>query len=75
MNELKSDQNSQTATSVDNLDQEYLYNLPMVKKQISDSRGNLTLPLLTTAIRALRFEEDPDEIEQNLFMMTFPLTL
>ncbi|KAL7917742.1 MAT1-1-2 [Trichoderma austrokoningii] len=61
----------ETATSVDMLIQEYLYNLPMVKKPIADSCGNLTLPFLTTAIRALRFSEDPDEIEQNLFMMTF----
>ncbi|KAL7790732.1 MAT1-1-2 [Trichoderma ceciliae] len=65
----------ETAASMDDLDQEYLYNLPMVKKPISDSCGNLTLPLLTTAIRALRFEEDPDEIEQNLYMMTFPITI
>ncbi|KAL7963129.1 hypothetical protein V8C34DRAFT_310708 [Trichoderma compactum] len=65
----------ETATSVNHLDQEYLYNLPMVKKPISDASGNLTLPFLTTAIRALRFGEDPDEIEQNLFMMTFPLTI
>ncbi|KKP01500.1 hypothetical protein THAR02_06404 [Trichoderma harzianum] len=65
----------ETATSVHHLDQEYLYNLPMVKKPVSDVNGNLTLPFLTTAIRALRFGEDPDEIEQNLFMMTFPLTV
>ncbi|KAL7947749.1 hypothetical protein V8C42DRAFT_315461 [Trichoderma barbatum] len=65
----------ETAASVNHLDQEYLYNLPMVKKPISDSSGNLAFPFLTTAIRALRFEEDPDEIEQNLFMMTFPLTI
>ncbi|PKK45562.1 hypothetical protein CI102_9515 [Trichoderma harzianum] len=65
----------ETATSVNHLDQEYLYNLPMVKKPVSDANGNLTLPFLTTAIRALRFGEDPDEIEQNLFMMTFPLTV
>ncbi|KAL7894869.1 MAT1-1-2 [Trichoderma sp. SZMC 28014] len=61
----------EAATSVENILQEYLYNLPLVKKPIADSRGNLTLPFLTTAIRALRFTEDPDEIEQNLFMMTF----
>ncbi|KAL6880924.1 MAT1-1-2 [Trichoderma novae-zelandiae] len=65
----------ETAASVNHLDQEYLYNLPMVKKPISDPTGNLTLPFLTTAIRALRFGEDPDEIEQNLFMMTFSLTI
>ncbi|UKZ74127.1 hypothetical protein TrVFT333_001786 [Trichoderma virens FT-333] len=65
----------ETATSVNHLDQEYLYNLPMVKKPICDSNGNLTFPFLTTAIRALRFGEDPDEIEQNLFMMTFPLMI
>ncbi|KAL7938282.1 MAT1-1-2 [Trichoderma chlorosporum] len=46
-----------------------------VKKPICDSAGNLTFPFLNTAVRALRFEEDPDEIEQNLFMMTFPLTI
>ncbi|PTB45237.1 uncharacterized protein TrAFT101_000694 [Trichoderma asperellum] len=65
----------ETANSVESLIQEYLYNLPMVKKPIADSCGNLTLPFLTTAIRALRFEEDPDEIEQNLLMMTFPFIL
>nr|AST15016.1 mat1-1-2 [Trichoderma spinulosum]AST15025.1 mat1-1-2 [Trichoderma spinulosum] len=48
---------------------------PDVKKPICDSTGNLTFPFLTTAIRALRFQEDPDEIEQNLLMMVFSLTI
>ncbi|KAJ2978389.1 hypothetical protein NQ176_g3841 [Zarea fungicola] len=59
------------AHSTYDIDQEYLYNIPMIKKNINDLRGNLSLPFITSAIRGLRFEREPDEMEGDLFMMRF----
>ncbi|KAK5998933.1 hypothetical protein PT974_01317 [Cladobotryum mycophilum] len=60
-----------TANFAEDIDQEYLYTVPMVKKPITDLRGDLTLPFLTTAARAIRFEDEPDEVERGFFIMTF----
>ncbi|KAH8171593.1 mating-type protein MAT 1-1-2 [Sarocladium implicatum] len=60
-----------TALQAQDINQAYAYHLPMVKKAISDARGMLTLPFVTTAGRALRFEEDPPELEPDLFLMKF----
>lgn len=42
-----------------------------VKKNINDLRGDLSLPFITSTSQALRFESEPDEVEADLFLMTF----
>ncbi|VUC36961.1 unnamed protein product [Clonostachys rosea] len=41
------------------------------KRPAFDFKGHATLPLLTSAIKAMRFEEEPDEVNGTLFMMLF----
>lgn len=42
-----------------------------IKRPISDSRGNITLPFLASAARAFRFEIEPPETEPDLYMLLF----
>ncbi|KAJ4147305.1 hypothetical protein LMH87_001837 [Akanthomyces muscarius] len=60
-----------SAEAIVEMEQEYLYNVPMIKKNINDLRGNLSLPFITSTAQALRFESEPDEVEADLFLMTF----
>ncbi|CAH0023382.1 unnamed protein product [Clonostachys rhizophaga] len=49
----------------------YQFSVPTCKRPASDFKGHATLPLLTSAARAMRFEEEPDEVNGTLFMMLF----
>ncbi|KAF7548339.1 hypothetical protein G7Z17_g7126 [Cylindrodendrum hubeiense] len=42
-----------------------------VKKPAADLSGNLTLPFLTTTARALRYEEEPEFVDEDFYAMAF----
>jgi hypothetical protein len=41
------------------------------KRPISDSHGHSTLPFLSSAAKALRFRAEPEDIETDLWVLTF----
>ncbi|KAG9254151.1 uncharacterized protein F5Z01DRAFT_750592 [Emericellopsis atlantica] len=51
--------------------QEYKNSVSLTRKPILDLRGHATLPFLTTAARALRFDEEPETFEDDFWVMTF----
>lgn len=60
----------QSALTTHDVPMEFLYTLPMVRKPIADMQGCLTMPLLNTVARAMRFQDEPDEAESDFFIMT-----
>ncbi|PFH58376.1 hypothetical protein XA68_13740 [Ophiocordyceps unilateralis] len=60
-----------TASFTEEPEQEWLYKLPMVKKPITDLRGYMTFPFMTSLSRAWRFQVEPDEVEPDFYVMSF----
>ncbi|RDA88969.1 hypothetical protein CP532_0635 [Ophiocordyceps camponoti-leonardi (nom. inval.)] len=59
------------ASFTDEPEQEWLYKLPMIKRPITDMRGNMSFPFLTSLARAWRFQREIDEVEPDFHIMSF----
>ncbi|PHH90960.1 hypothetical protein CDD83_2088 [Cordyceps sp. RAO-2017] len=60
-----------TATLAEEPEQEYMYKVPMVKKPMTDLKGHLTFHFMNTLVRAWRFQEEPDEVDTEFYIMSF----
>ncbi|PHH64045.1 hypothetical protein CDD81_5038 [Ophiocordyceps australis] len=59
-----------TAAAVEQPEQDYLHLLPTIKQPITDGRGHLTFSFANAALRAMRFSQDPDEVDPDFRILT-----
>ncbi|TWU74668.1 hypothetical protein ED733_003778 [Metarhizium rileyi] len=61
----------QFADRVVRLNQEYLLTVPLLKTPMTDLSGHLTLPFMNTALKAIRFHEEPPEPFRHFWLVSF----